>query len=100
MAPFRKVVRKRKLPVRFHVRLADTALRAARTAAEHGRCAAAEALLAFGGGNIQAVTTRRTRSLGIVRKAIDAATEGTRAAEAITACWARQGEPATPGEGT
>jgi hypothetical protein len=94
-----RLVRKRKLPVKFHLRLAGTALRAARTAAESGRCAVAEMLFAFGTGSIKAGTAR-TRSLGTVRKAIDAATEGTKAVEAISECWARERAPAAPGEGT
>lgn len=100
MARFRPRARPRKpLPVRFQVRLAGAGFRAARKAAEAGRCRVAEFLYMVGGGTLKAVTARK-RNLGTLQKALGAASEGTMAGEAIAACWARQRETATPGDGT
>ncbi|HVV53267.1 MAG TPA: hypothetical protein VHO06_26650 [Polyangia bacterium] len=70
-------------------RLAGAGFKAARRAAEAGRCQTAEFLFAVGGGSLKATTTR-TKSLSGVKEALDAATDGTRAAEAISQCWVRQ----------
>jgi hypothetical protein len=87
---FRRVARpKRKLPAGFQARLAGAALRGARKAAENGRCAAAELLFAFGGGDLRAAASR-ARSPGAAIKALEAGIEHADAARAIVDCRERE----------
>ena len=91
----RKVVPKRKLPAGIQAKLARAALRAARTAAESGKCAVAELLFGFGGGNLQAAAAR-ARGKGAAFKVFDAGKDLTDAGKAILDCREREQAAQSP----
>jgi hypothetical protein len=84
---------KRKLSVSIQARLARGALRAARSAAESGKCAVAEMLFGFGGVDLHGAVTR-ARTKGAVFKTLDAGMEAADASKAIIDCRKRERERA------
>ena len=96
----RKIVSKRKLPAGIQAKLARAALRAARTAAENGRCGVAEMLFGFGGGNLRAAAAR-ARGKGAVLKTFEAGKDAADAAQAVIDCRERErAAQSTPGAAT
>ena len=87
--------RGRKPPAGLQARLARATLRAARSAAEKGRCSVAELLFAFGNVDLQAAGTR-VRSKGAMLKALDAGVESADAAKAIIECRQRERSAPSP----
>jgi hypothetical protein len=95
----RKIVPKRKLPAGIQAKLARAALRAARTAAENGKCAVAEMLFGVGGGNLQAAAAR-ARGKGAAFKVFDAGKDAADAGKAIIDCRERERAAQIPPGGT
>jgi hypothetical protein len=91
--------RGRKLPAGVQARLALGALRAARTAAENGKCAVAEMLFGFGGVDLQGAVTR-ARTKGALFKSLDAGMEAADASKAIIDCRQRERSSASPSGAT
>ena len=98
--PLRGLSSKGKLPAVLQAKLARTALRAARAAADNGKCAVAEFLFGFGTGHLQAASTRaRGKAAGL--KVLDAGMEATEAGKAILSCRERErAAQASPGATT
>ena len=85
----RRLAPKRKLPASIQARLARAALRAARTAAEGGKCAVAEMLFGLGNVDLQAAV-RGARTKVAALKTLDAGMEGADAGKAILDCRERE----------
>ena len=90
---------KRKLPASIEAKLARATLRAARTAADNGKCSVAELLFGFGGVDLQAAVTR-ARTKGAVFKSLDAGMEAADASKAIIDCRQRERAASSPSGGT
>jgi hypothetical protein len=80
---------KRKLPASIQARLATATLRAARTAAENGKCGVAEGLFVAGNMRLQAAAAR-ARTKGAMVRALDAGREAADAGTAILDCRERE----------
>lgn len=85
----RNTVPKRRLPAGIQAKLAGAALRAARAAAENGRCGVAEMLFTFGSLDLRASVTR-AQTKGAALKVLDAGMEGADAGKAILDCRDRE----------
>lgn len=91
----RRLAPPRKLPAAIQAKLARTTLRAARTAAENGRCGVAEGLLVAGTMRLQAAG-RRASTKGAMVRALDAGKEATYTGTAIIECRERERSSASP----
>ena len=90
---------KRALPASIQAKLARAALRAARNAADSGKCAVAEMLFGLGGVDLQGAVTR-ARTKGAVLKSLDAGMEAADASKAIIDCRQRERAASSPSGGT
>jgi hypothetical protein len=79
----------RKLPAGIHARLARGFARAARLAAEAGKCDTAEVLLGFGGVDLRAATGGGRRKVRTAVKVLDAVSDSAAAMSAVIDCRAR-----------
>ena len=96
----RKIVPRRKPSAGTQARLAQAALRAARTAAESGKCGVAELLFGLGNVDLQGAVTR-ARGKGAFFRSLNAGMAGADAATAIIECRERElAARVPPGAGT
>jgi len=84
------------VPASIQARLARGALRAARKAAENGKCAVTEMLLALGGGGLR-LAIPRVRGIGSSLKTLNGQADMAEAASAMISCKEREGKAAPPG---